>query len=324
MQDSPKLAFYSNRLFNLIKEKSNMKSNRLLFAISIMPSLLFSGAVSAHNHNDKGPQFSQSKLSENLYMLSGKGGNLAVSTGTDGTLLIDDDYLDMADKTRAAIKAISDEPVKFLINTHWHFDHTGGNEMLGDSGTIIVAHDNVRERLLNGGFITAFNMAVEPANKKALPVVTFAQSMSFHWNNDTIDVIHPSSSAHTDGDAVIFFKNDNVLHMGDLYFNNMYPFIDASSGGSMKGVIDSVTMLLEKINDKTRVIPGHGSLSNKSELREYRNMLQTVYEKVLALKTSGKTLEQVVAAKPTAAFDEKWNGGFLKADAWVGIIYSAI
>lgn len=307
-----------------------MKSNRLLFAISIIPSLLFSAGVSAHNHNDDdknrdtGPQFSQSKLSENLYMLSGKGGNLAVSTGKDGILLIDDDYLDMADKTRAAIKAISDEPVKFLINTHWHFDHTGGNEMLGDSGTIIVAHDNVRERLLNGGFIKAFNMDVAPANKKALPVVTFAQSMSFHWNNDTIDVIHPSGSAHTDGDAVIFFKNDNVLHMGDLYFNNMYPFIDASSGGSMKGVIDSITMLLGKIDDKTRVIPGHGSLSNKSELLEYRDMLQAVYTKVLALKTSGETLEQVVAAKPTAAFDEKFNGGFLKADAWVGIIYSAI
>jgi glyoxylase-like metal-dependent hydrolase (beta-lactamase superfamily II) len=301
-----------------------MKSKRLLFAISMLPSLLFSEALSAHNDNDKGPQFSQEKLSDNLYMLSGKGGNLAVSTGTDGILLIDDDYADMADKTRAAIKAISDEPVKFLINTHWHFDHTGGNEMLGDSGTIIVAHDNVRERLLNGGFITAFNLDVAPANKKALPVLTFAQSMSFHWNNDTIDVIHPSGAAHTDGDAVILFKNDNVLHMGDLYFNKMYPFIDASSGGSMKGVIDSVTMLLDKIDDKTRVIPGHGLLSNKAELLEYRNMLQAVYSKVLALKTSGKTLEQVVAAKPTAAFDEKWNGGFLKADAWVGIIYAAI
>lgn len=301
-----------------------MKLNRLISAITVIPSLLFSVALSAHNQDDNGPQFSQKKLSENLYMLSGKGGNLAVSIGVDGILLIDDDYVDMAEKTRAAIKAISDEPVKFLINTHWHFDHTGGNEMLGDSGTIIVAHDNVRERLLNGGFIKAFNMAVEPANQKALPVVTFAQSMSFHWNNDTIDVIHPSGSAHTDGDAVILFKNDNVLHMGDLYFNNIYPFIDASSGGSMKGVIDSVTMLLEKIDDETRVIPGHGPLSNKAELMEYRNMLQAVYSKVLALKNSGQTLEQVIAAKPTAAFDEKWNGGFLKADAWVGIIYAAI
>lgn len=301
-----------------------MKLKHALLAMSIIPSIVLSVSTNAHNQNDEGPQFSQTKLSENLYMLSGKGGNIAVSTGSDGLLLIDDDYVDMADKTRAAIKAISDQAVKFLINTHWHFDHTGGNEMLGDSGTIIVAHDNVRERLLNGGAIKAFNMTVEPAKEKALPVVTFADSMSFHWNNETIDVIHPSSSAHTDGDAVIFFKNDNVLHMGDLYFNNMYPFIDASSGGSMKGVIDSVTMLIEKIDDQTRIIPGHGALSNKSELIEYRNMLQAVYTKILALKNNGKTLEQVIAAKPSADFDEKWNGGFLKADVWVGIIYTAI
>lgn len=301
-----------------------MKLRHALLAISIIPNLLFSVAISAHEDANKGPKFSQVKLSDNLYMLAGKGGNLAVSTGTDGLLLIDDDYLDMADKTLAAIKAISDEPIKFLINTHWHFDHTGGNQMLGDIGTIIVAHDNVRRRLLSGGTIKAFNMAVEPAKKQALPVVTFAESMSFHWNDDTIDVIHPSSSAHTDGDAVIFFKKDNVLHMGDLYFNGMYPFIDPSSGGSMKGVINSVAMLITNIDDKTRIIPGHGALSNKAELIEYSKMLQAVYNKVLALKTSGKTLEQVVAAKPTANFDEKWGGGFLNADAWVGIMFTAI
>ncbi|MFT6267396.1 MAG: glyoxylase-like metal-dependent hydrolase (beta-lactamase superfamily II) [Alphaproteobacteria bacterium] len=301
-----------------------MKLKQALIAMSIISSLLLSSASSADSHNDDGPKFSQIKLSENLYMLSGKGGNLAVSTGADGLLLIDDDYLDMVDKTRAAIKAISDEPIKFLINTHWHFDHTGGNKMIGDSGTIIVAHDNVRERLLNGGAIKAFNMTIEPAKKQALPVVTFSDSVSFHWNNDTIDVVHPSSSAHTDGDAVIFFKNDNVLHMGDLYFNDIYPFIDASSGGSMKGVIESVTMLIDKIDNETRVIPGHGALSNKAELIEYRDMLEAVYKQILALKTSGKTLEQVLEAKPSAEFDEKWGGGFLKADAWVGILYSAI
>jgi cyclase len=301
-----------------------MKVKHASFVIGIFVSILMSMTTNADDHNDTGPQFSHIKLSDSLYMLSGKGGNLALSTGVDGLLLIDDDYLDMADKTRSAINAISNEPVKFLINTHWHFDHTGGNQMLGESDTIIVAHENVRERLLKGGSIKAFNMTIEPANKQALPVVTFTDSVSFHWNNDTIDVIHPSSSAHTDGDAVIFFKNDNVLHTGDLYFNGIYPFIDASSGGSMKGVIDSVAMLINRIDDKARVIPGHGSLSNKTELIEYHDMLQAVYKQMLALKNAGKTLEQVVAAKPSARFDEKWGGGFLKADAWVSTLYGAM
>ena len=289
----------------------------------IAAALLVSQPILAHDHSEL-PEFKQQQLSDNLYMLTGKGGNLLLSTGADGLLLIDDDYADMSDKTRAAVKAISAEPVKFLINTHWHFDHTGGNQMLGETGTIIVAHDNVRQRLLSGGTIAAFNANIAPAAKPALPVVTFADSVSFHWNGETIDVTHPSGSAHTDGDAVVFFKNDNVLHTGDLYFNNIYPFIDASSGGSMLGVIEAVTSLLNDIDDNTRVIPGHGALSNKAELMQYRDMLQSVYAQVLKLKTSGKTVEQVIAAKPSASFDAQWGGGFLKPDVWVGIIYSAI
>lgn len=301
-----------------------MNIKYIVGAFSVLPALIFCSELLAHDGVHEGPNFSQQKLSDNLYMLTGKGGNLALSTGSDGLLLIDDDHFDMADKMRAAIKAISDEPVKFLINTHWHFDHTGGNQMLGESGAIIVAHDNVRQRLLSGGTIKAFDAQIAPAKKTALPVVTFADSISFHWNNDTIDVVHPSGSAHTDGDAVIFFKNDNVLHMGDLYFNNMYPFIDASSGGSMLGVIEAVSVLIKKIDADTRVIPGHGALSNQAELIEYRNMLQAVYKKVVALKKSGKTIEEVIAAKPSADFDAKWGGGFLKPDIWIGIIYTAI
>lgn len=297
-----------------------MKTSILITACAAMA---LSCSAAAHEHAAE-PKFSQQKLSDNLYMLTGKGGNLALSTGTDGLLLIDDDYTDMAEKTRAAIASISSEPVKFVINTHWHFDHTGGNQMLGESGTIIVAHDNVRQRLMDGGVIKAFNAKIEPAQKPALPVMTFSSNVSFHWNDDTISVDHPETSAHTDGDAVVYFKNDNVVHTGDLYFNSIYPFIDASSGGSMLGVIAAVTDVLAKIDDDTRVIPGHGALSNKAELTAYRDMLQNVYARILKMKSAGKTLQQVVDSKPTADFDDEWNEGFLKADNWVGIIYSAI
>lgn len=257
-------------------------------------------------------------------MLQGKGGNLALSIGEDGGLLVDDEYADIAKSTKHAIEDLNKGPVKFLINTHWHFDHAGGNEIFGSDGSIIVSHENVRTRLKSGGEIKAFGAKIPPAADHALPKLTFTDSIRFHWNNETIDVIHHNSAGHTDGDAVVYFKNANVVHTGDLYFAGMYPFIDASSGGSMKGYIDAVSNIIAQINEQTRIIPGHGDLSDKKALIEFRDMLAAVYEKVSALKQSGKTVDEIISARPTAAFDEKWNNGFLKADAWVGIIYQAM
>jgi len=295
----------------------------------VFPALLASacfmaGTAAAHEH-EAPVSFESTQLSKNLYLLqSGKGGNLALSVGEDGLLLIDDDYADIADKTRAAIAEISAEPVKFVVNTHWHFDHAGGNQLLGEQGAIIVAHDNVRKRLLSGGEIKAFSAQIPPAQKAALPVLTFADSMSFHWNGATIDVVHPGASGHTDGDAVIYFAEDNVVHMGDLYFAGLYPFIDGSSGGSLAGVIASVDKVLARIDADTRIIPGHGPLSNKRELLKYREMLTSVQKKLMQFKQQGKTVEQVVAAKPTAEFDTEWGQGFLNADTWVAIVYQAL
>jgi len=300
-----------------------IKTHVVLSAL-LASACLMAGTVAAHEH-EEAITYESTPLSKNLYMLqSGKGGNLALSVGEDGLLLIDDDYAEISEKTRAAIAGISAESVKFVVNTHWHFDHTGGNQMLGEEGAIIVAHDNVRKRLLSGGEIKAFSAQIPPAKKAALPVLTFADSMTFHWNGTRIDVVHPGASGHTDGDAVIYFVEDNVVHMGDLYFAGLYPFIDGSSGGSLAGIITSVDKVLARIDGDTRVIPGHGPLSNKSELQVYRGMLTSVQKKLMQFKQQEKTVEQVVAAKPTAEFDAKWGHGFLNADTWVAIVYQTL
>ena len=257
-------------------------------------------------------------VAKGVYMLVGSGGNIGLSVGHDGPFLIDDQYAPLTDRILKAISAVTDKPVRFLVNTHWHYDHTGGNENIGKGGTIIVAHDNVRKRLVKGQFMKAFNANIPPSPPKALPV-----SVTFHWNNETLEVLHPKS-AHTDGDAVIYFKSTDVVHVGDLFFNGIYPFIDAESGGSVEGVISGVDEVLDRIDDNTKVIPGHGPLGNKTDLQAYRDMLATVHDRMKTLIKEGKNIDEIVAAKPTADYDAKWGGGFLKPDQWVQIVYSVM
>ena len=262
-------------------------------------------------------------VARGVYMLVGSGGNLGLSVGQDGAFLIDDQYAPLTDRIIKAISAVTDKPIRFLVNTHWHMDHTGGNENIGKGGAIIVAHDNVRKRLSKGQFMKAFNVEVPPAPAKALPVITFKDRITFHWNNETLEVWHPKP-AHTDGDAVIYFKSANVVHVGDLLFNGIYPFIDAGSGGSFEGVITGVDEMLGRIDDSTKVIPGHGPLGSKADLKAYRDMLATVHARMTKLIKEGKNIDEIVAAKPTADFDAKWGGGFLNPDQWVKIAYSVI
>ena len=274
------------------------------------------------------PDFSQvsiktTEVTPSIYMLEGYGGNIGLSIGDDGVLVIDDQFAPLTAKIQNAIADLTEQPIRFVVNTHWHFDHTGGNEKLGQDGAIIVAHDNVRERLLKGQTIEALNMVIPPAPRVAVPVITFDQGVTFHWNNDSLEVVHPAP-AHTDGDAVIYFKNANVVHTGDLYFNGFYPFIDASSGGSTQGVIKAVAAVLARIDNNTKVIPGHGPLSNQAEMQAYHAMLQTLYARIKALQEQGKTMDQVVAAKPTADYDDQWGNGFLGPDQWVQIVYSTL
>ena len=260
-------------------------------------------------------------VAEGIYMLVGQGGNIGVSAGEDGVFLIDDQFAPLTAKIKAAVAAVSDQPIRFLVNTHWHFDHTGGNENFGNEEVVIVAHDNVRKRLTSGGLIAFFDNQIPPAAKAALPVITFADSVTLHLNGDDLHVFHVPP-AHTDGDSVIHFQQANVVHMGDLYFNGLYPFIDNSSGGSVDGVIAAVDKILATIDDDTRIIPGHGPLSNRAELAVYLEMLKDVRARIGALVEAGKSLEETVAAKPTAAWDETWGKTFLTPEQFTGIVYS--
>ncbi len=268
-------------------------------------------------------QIQTNKVAEGVYMLIGRGGNIGVSVGQDSVFMIDGQYAPLTDKIRAAIAAISDKPIQFVINTHWHQDHTNGNENLAKAGAVIIAHENVRKRLSTEQSVAFFKTTVPPSPKPALPVMTFTRDVTFHLNGDEIHVFHVEP-AHTDGDAVIYFQKTNVMHMGDLYFEGMYPFIDLSAGGSIDGMIRALDQLLPMIDGNTRVIPGHGPLSNKAGLQAYRNMLAAVRDRIAQQIQAGKTLQEVLASKPTQEYDTAMGHGFLKPEDFVEIVYTSL
>ena len=263
------------------------------------------------------------KVVDGIYMLIGQGGNLGLSVGDDGAFLIDDQFAPLSDKIRTAVASVSKQPLRFIVNTHWHGDHTGGNEVFGKSGVTIIAHDNVRERMSVAQIMEVFGRTEPASPAAALPVLTFPDRLTFHMNDLEIETLHVAQ-AHTDGDSIIFFNGANVIHAGDIFFNGMYPFIDGDTGGSIDGVIAASLMLLERSDEKTIIIPGHGPLSNPEELREYVGMLRGVRAAVMEQVQAGKSKDETIAAKPTAAFDAKWGQGFLKPDLFTGIVYKML
>lgn len=260
----------------------------------------------------------------NVYMLQGEGGNIGLFVGDDGVIMVDDQFAPLTEKIKAAIAEITDEPIKFVINTHWHFDHTGGNENLGNEGVVILAHDKVRQRMSMDGFIEALNMPIPAAPPAALPVITFQDGVTFHLNNDTLHAIHPKAAGgHTDGDTFLHWKEANVIHAGDLFFNGLYPFIDTSSGGSLMGMIHGVNELLMMANDETLIIPGHGALADRQDLLNYRNMLMAVHAKTMTAIAKGMSLEEFIASQPTAEFDDTLGKGFLTPEQFQTIVYTS-
>jgi cyclase len=260
---------------------------------------------------------------EQIYMIEGEGGNIGLFIGGDGTFLIDDQFAPLTEKIVAAIKSVGGDYPKFLINTHYHGDHTGGNEKLGKGGTLIFAHDNVRERLSTGSFIEVFNMKQAALAREGLPVVTFSEDISFHLNGDTINAIHVPH-AHTDGDSIIYIKTANVIHAGDIFFNGFYPFIDVNHGGSLKGMIKAVDKVLSLADNNTKIIAGHGPLGDKQQLASYRQMLGIAYKRLRKLKAEGKTAQEAAAAKPLADLESSWGDGHFKSDQWIELIYSGV
>jgi len=295
--------------------------SRTFTAAGLVAALVALAPQASPAQNPDSVQITSERLTEGTYVLRGRGGNIGLAVGPDAVFVVDDQFAPLTPKVLAAIRAITDRPVRFVLNTHWHFDHTGGNENMGKAGALIVAHDNVRRRMSTRQFIEALKREEPPAPPGALPVVTFNDAVTFHINGDEISVFH-LPQAHTDGDAVVFFRRANVVHMGDMYVTYGYPFVDTGSGGSLGGLITGVDRVLAMIDDRTRVIPGHGATGDKAALRAYRDMLSTVRERVRAQVASGASLEQILSSKPAAEFDATWGGGWIKADDFVRLAHA--
>ena len=247
-------------------------------------------------------------VSGNVYMLQGVGGNIGLAVGDDAVFVVDDQYAPLTRKILAAIATVTPRPVRFVVNTHWHFDHIGGNETLGEMGALIYAHENVRRRMSVGGFIQALNTTVPASPRAALPVVTFTDAVTFHINDDSVRVLHVAP-AHTDGDAIIHFTRANVVHMGDVFHNAGLPFVDLSSGGSLQGFIAAADRVLALSNAQTKIIPGHGPLADRARLKVYRDMTVALRDRIRALISTGKTIEQILALNIGAAYAKEFPGG---------------
>jgi cyclase len=300
---------------------SSVRNNVKLLGSAL--ALLLAAPAFAQQQDFSAVKIETQQLENGLYMLMGSGGNMALSTGPDGAVLVDTEYAPLNAKILAAVKAAGGGAVKYVVNTHWHGDHTGGNEPLGKAGAQIIAHNNVRVRMSSEQNMAAFNQKIPPSPAAALPTVTFPTRATFHWNGNTVNVVHVNP-AHTDGDSIVHFTNANVIHTGDTFVKDQYPFIDVSSNGTVDGIIAATEAVIARSDASTKIIPGHGPLANRSDIQRYHDMVVKVRSNVKALMDQGKSEDDVVAAKPTAEFDAEWGKGFMNGDNFARFAYQSL
>jgi glyoxylase-like metal-dependent hydrolase (beta-lactamase superfamily II) len=264
------------------------------------------------------------EVADGLYMLMlvGAGaGNIALSTGDDGSVIVDTQFGPLNEKIRTAIRRAGGDDVKFVVNTHWHGDHAGGNENFGNAGAVIIAHNNVRVRMSTEQVMAAMNQTVPPSPAAALPVLTFPTRATFHWNGNRVNVYHVEN-AHTDGDSIIHFTDKNVFHMGDTFVNGGYPFIDNGSDGSIHGIIEAAESVLARSDAGTKIIPGHGPLATPDDLRAFLNVVRTTRDRIQSMIDQGRSIDEVVAAKPTAEWDTTYGAGFMNGETFTRFAYT--
>ena len=294
-----------------------MKTLPRLVLVTGLISVLFAAASQAEK---AAVSVAVTQLRGPLHLLQAVGGNVVASVGDDGVLLVDDDYATNAAALEAAVSGLaqSSQAPRFVLNTHWHNDHTGGNQHWGSRGSVILAHANVRGRMSSRQDVKALGMVVEPSPAEALPVVTFEDSMALHFNGVDMEVQH-YPGGHTDGDSVVYFSQHNVVHIGDLFFKDRFPFVDVSSGGGVLAYTANVATVLARIDDKTIVVPGHGSVANKADLQRFHRMLEITISRVKSALAAGETVEAIVAQ----GLGEEWSAwgkGFINEAAWINSI----
>jgi glyoxylase-like metal-dependent hydrolase (beta-lactamase superfamily II) len=297
-----------------------MKHTSLLVCLGI---LLATGIARGQQEDFSKITIKTTKLADGMYMLEGSGGNIGVSVGDDGVILVDDQFAPLTPKIQEAVSKITPRPIRFVINTHWHGDHVGGNENLGTAGAVIVAHDNVRKRMSSDQFIQFMNRKVPPSPPRALPVVTFTSDITLHLNGEDIHVIHVDP-AHTDGDSIVVFPKAKVVHMGDCYRQIGYPFVDLSSGGNFDGFIAVADKVMGMIDSTFKVLPGHGELSTRADLKTWRDMLAEIRASVKKQADAGKPLDAIQKMALTARWDERWGKTNIKPDNIVEFAFAAV
>lgn len=296
------------------------KCEKRLLSLLLGSALILSAGLSAQDLSQV--QVGTVKVTENIFMLTGAGGNIGVLVGTDGILLIDSQFAQLADKIKAALAPLGQGPVRLLLNTNWHYDHVMGNEWLARAGAVIIAHENTRLDMTKEQEFPQFDSKFPPYPEAALPKVTFKDSLTINFNGEEIQATH-FSGAHSDADVAFYFRESNVIHTGDLFFSAGYPFIDVTHGGSIDGMIAATDRLLGMTDASTKIICGHGPLSDREGVRQFRDMLSTVRDRIARLVKEGKTLDQVLAAKPTAEFDKPGQPG-VPAEVFVKIVYGEL